>query len=219
MDQPTIGVAMVIGIAKDAVSGLVFDGPEPTMIYFPTSINATRSPMLIVRAKLDSLAARTALEAALKASLPDRPAVAVSMEDGLALQAYPFRAASWIGFVLGSIALALTIAGMYGVMSYLVSQRTKEIGIRMALGASPGNIVGLILRQSALLAVCGIGAGLLLSLTLGQLLTHVFYMIHRFDGVAYSAGIAAVGIAALASALVPSTRASRIDPVETLRSE
>jgi predicted permease len=219
MDQPDIGRAVVIGIAKDVVSGLVFEGPEPTMIYFPTSLTAKRSPMLMIRARLDSVTARNSLEAVLKAAMSDRPAVAVSMEDGFALQAYPFLAASWIGFVLGLIALALTVSGMYGVMSYLVSQRTKEIGIRMALGASPGNVVGLILRQSAWLTGLGIAIGLVLSLGLVRMLTHVFYMIRTFDALAYVAGVGVVAIAAAASAFIPSRRASRIDPVETLRAE
>jgi ABC-type antimicrobial peptide transport system permease subunit len=104
-------------------------------------------------------------------------------------------------------------------MSYLVSQRTKEIGIRMAVGASPGNVVGLILRQALWLAGCGLILGCLVSLGLGNLLAHVFYMIRPFDLIAYMAACAAVTIAAIASAFVPSRRASRIDPVQTLRAE
>jgi hypothetical protein len=94
---------VVIGIARDVVSGVVVDGPEPTTIYFPTSIQAKRAPVVMVRARLDSATARTTLETALKAALPERPAVAVSMADNLALQAYPFRAAAWIGFALGRL--------------------------------------------------------------------------------------------------------------------
>jgi ABC-type antimicrobial peptide transport system permease subunit len=75
---------------------------------------------------------------------------------------------------LGAVALVLTISGMYSVMSYLVSQRTKEIGIRMAVGASPGNVVGLVLQQSVWLAASGIALGTFVSLALGRLLTHVF---------------------------------------------
>jgi predicted permease len=219
VDQPKAGSAVVVGIAKDVVSGLVMDGPDATMIYFPTSIKAKRGPMLMVRTRLDTLAARQSLETALKAAWPDRPSIAVAMEDGFAMQVYPFLGASWIGFILGLIALALTVSGMYGVMSYLVSTRTKEIGIRMSLGASPGNVVGLILRQSGVLAGLGIGAGLLISLVIGKLLTSVFYMIRPFDAIAYGAGIGVVAVAAIASAFIPSRRASRIDPVETLRAE
>jgi predicted permease len=218
-DQPNNTSAVIIGVAKDVVSGLVFDGPEPTMIYFPTSIRSNRSPAVMVRARLDSAAARVSLENALKVDLPDRAAIAVSVEDGLALQSYPFRAAAWIGFALGTVALLLTISGIYSVMSYLVSQRTKEIGIRMAVGASPGNVVGLILRQALWLAGSGLILGCLVSLGLGSLLAHVFYMIRPFDFIAYVAGCAAVMIAAMASAFVPSRRASRIDPVQTLRAE
>jgi hypothetical protein len=102
---PNTGPAVVVGIAKDVVSGVVWDGVDPTMIYFPTSLTSKRAPGLLVRTRLNSAKARNEMEAALKKVVPEGAAVVFSLEDGLAMQVYPFRAASLIGFVLGSIAL------------------------------------------------------------------------------------------------------------------
>jgi predicted permease len=216
---PNGGPAVVVGIAKDVVSGAIWDGLDPTMIYFPASPTSKRAPGLLIRTRLPSAQARNEVEAALKKAIPERASVALSIDDGFAMQVYPFRAASLIGFVLGSIALLLTISGMYGVMSYLVSQRTKEIGVRMALGASPGNVVGLILTHSGKLAVLGIGLGAALSLVLCRVIGHFLYMIRVFDAAPYLVGVVVVAVASAVAAFIPSLRASRIDPVETLRAE
>ena len=163
--------------------------------------------------------ARNHLEAALRAVQPDRAGIAGSIDDTLALQMYPFIAASWIGFSLGLIALALSISGMYGVMTYVVSQRGKEIGIRMALGASPARIVGLILGQSGRLATLGIAFGLAFCYVAGLALTRFFFMIRMFDWLVWVIGSAIVAAAAGASAFFPARKASLVDPVETLRAE
>ena len=132
------------------------------------------------------------------------------------MQVYPFRAAMAVAFVLGALALLLTVSGMYGVMSYSVGQRTRETGIRMALGASPGIVTGLILRQSGRLVVLGLACGLAGSMALAKLLNVAFFMLRTFDLAAYAAGLSVV---ALAAAYVPSRRAAGITPMETLRAE
>ncbi len=211
--------AIVIGIAKDVISGQLYDGPDPTMLYFPASANARRSMMLLVRGKGDTGATLRQFDASLAELIPNQATVASSLDDSLVLQVYPFRAASWIGSLLGAVALALTLSGMYGVMSYLVSQRTKEIGIRMALGATPGNVVRLILGNSLRLAAVGLGLGLLVSLGTSRLLHHWLSMLKAYDLLAYATGLTIVLAATVAAAFVPSTRAAHINPVDTLRAE
>ena len=105
------------------------------------------------------------------------------------------------------------------LMSYLVSQRTKEIGIRMALGATPGNVVSLILGNSLRLAVAGLGLGLLVTLGISRLLHHWLSMLKAYDLLAYATGLTIVLAATVAAAFVPSTRVAHINPVDTLRAE
>ncbi len=211
--------AVVIGVAKDVVSGMLFQGVDASMVYFPTSIASAHAPTLMVRSRTDSGTARGLLEKSLTTVLPDRGSLAVALEDSFVLQVYPFRAAMLIAFVLGAVALVLTVSGMYGVMSYLVGRRAREIGIRMALGATPGSVVALVLSQSGRLAILGVGFGLACSLALAKLLGHVFFMLRPFDLAAYGAALAVIALAALAASFFPTRRATRINPMDTLRAE
>jgi ABC-type antimicrobial peptide transport system permease subunit len=122
-----------------------------------------------------------------------------------------------MGSLLGGLALALTLSGIYGVLSYLVTQRTKEIGIRMALGASIGAVTRLVMTQSMRLAAVGIGLGTALALGVSRLLAAHLVFINTFDLLAYAAGVFLVVAASLGAAYFPSRRAARIDPLTTLR--
>ena len=211
--------SVVIGVAADVASGMLFDGLDRTMVYFPTELGTPQARTLIVRAKTDSGRARELMEQALTDVLPDRGSLAVAAEDSFVLQVYPFRAAMVVSLLLGGVALLLTISGMYGVMAYLVGQRTREIGIRMALGASPGSVIRLVLGQSGRLALIGLACGLAASLALARLLSVAFFMLRNFDLAAYAAGLGVVTLAALAAAWIPSRRAAHINPMDTLRAE
>jgi predicted permease len=218
-DAPRFDQAVVIGIAKDVTSGTLISGRDATMIYFPTHPDARRALTFLIRGK-DSVAADVRrLETALADSVPDRPVVAISIDEMFVTQAYPFRAAAWISAMLGGLALALTLSGMYGVLSYLVGQRRKEIGIRMALGATPGVVVRLVLSQSMRFAIWGVAMGLALAFGGALLLRHLLTMIDAFDVVSYASGAAIVALASLAAAFFPCSRAARINPVETLRAD
>ena len=141
----------------------------------------------------------------------------VPMDQTLAIQIYPFRASSWVAMALGGLTLALSLSGIYGVLSYLVSQRTKEIGIRMALGASTAAVVRIVLSQSMRLAIVGIVIGAMLALGVSRLFASQMQGVNTFDALAYLGGIGVALIAALAAAFVPSRRAASVDPVMALR--
>jgi predicted permease len=218
-DAPVWNHAIVIGTAKDVISGTVIKGVDATMIYLPASPHSTHARTFLIRGKGDVASTKRRLEETLAATAPDRPVVAISLDEMFFTQMYPFWASTWIAAFLGGLALLLTLSGMYGVLSYLVGQRTKEIGIRIALGATPGMVVGLVLSQSMRFAIWGAGVGLALSFGGALLLRHLLTMINAFDTVAYAEGAAIVALASLAAAFFPSSRAARINPVETLRAD
>jgi putative ABC transport system permease protein len=117
------------------------------------------------------------------------------------------------------IALALAAAGLYGVISYSVSQRVQEIGIRMALGAVPGDIRTMIIRQTLILIATGSVFGLAGGAALARAASSILYEVSPFDPTTYMAVAAVLSTVAALSALVPVRRATRIDPLAALRAE
>jgi hypothetical protein len=214
--QPVYHAARVIGIARDVTSGFIWEGIDPTLIYFPTGPTGTKNQSLLVRVKGAPSVARRAINAAIAGVSADASFI-VPMDEAVAVQIYPFRASSWVGMALGGLALALSLSGIYGVLSYLVSQRTKEIGIRMALGASTGAVVRIVLSQSMKLVVVGIVIGATMALGVSHLFASQLQNVDTFDALAYVGSIAVALVAALAAAYVPSRRAAKVDPVTALR--
>ena len=129
------------------------------------------------------------------------------------------RVTSWVAAFLAGVALLLTVTGIYGVMSYVVSQRSKEIGIRVALGAGSAAILWMMLRQSGKLAMIGAGVGVGLALMVAPVFANQIGAIQPYEGGPYLVTIGVVFGAALAAAYAPSRRALRIDPLATLRCE
>jgi ABC-type antimicrobial peptide transport system permease subunit len=137
------------------------------------------------------------------------------------LQMYPLLAASWVGSLLGAIALLLSVTGLYGVLIYALSQRTKEIGIRMALGATARAVVGLVFRQCIRLATLGTAIGAAVAFIVLKVLNAAIPLktISLVDVVAFAAGLVLVIAATLVAAYQPARRATRIDPAQTLRAD
>jgi predicted permease len=121
--------------------------------------------------------------------------------------------------VFGGVALLLAIIGVYGVKSYVVSRRTREIGIRMALGASPSNVLWLVLRESLALTASGLGLGLLLAWGVAKAVSGILYEVSALDPVVFGIAPLVLGAAATAAAFLPARRATRIVPVRALRAE
>ena len=124
--------------------------------------------------------------------------------------------------LLGSfaaIALLLAIAGIYGVMSYLVVQRSREIGVRLALGATPLQVVQLITGRGLLLACCGVGLGLIAAVVLARYIETMLFTVSGTDLVTFAGAAVVLLLAAVAACLIPARRAGRIDPLIALRTE
>lgn len=122
-----------------------------------------------------------------------------------------------IGASVGGLALLLTLSGIYGVISYFVTQRTKEISIRVALGATTRTVTALVLKQSLRLTAIGIAFGSVVAIALARLLASRLIFMRVFDAEAFAGGLLMVLSAACLAGYLPSRKATRIDPIETLR--
>jgi predicted permease len=210
--------ARIVGIARDTAADLANDGPMPEAIHFPASMRAAGSGIL-VRITGEPEAARRTLDAALGDAAPGGVQQIHKLQEFIAGRLYPFRAAYWVAAAVGLLALLLTISGVYGVLSYLVAQRTKELAIRLALGAPPRSVVVLVLRQSIRLAACGLALGAACALAASRAFASRVLLVNVFDASAYTAGILIVGAACIAAAGVPAIRAARLDPMTMLRTD
>ena len=149
----------------------------------------------------------------------------VTMRTLARLEMFFLQIAFWVALMLGGLALLLTVSGLFSVLSYLVEQRSKEIGVRMALGASSRKVTQLILAQTMRPVVYGLLAGVGLAATLATILmaTPVGAMITEIvrvtDPIAYAASLLVIAVACLLAAWIPATRAARLDPMQTLRHE
>jgi len=116
-------------------------------------------------------------------------------------------------------ALAIATVGIYGVVSYSVARRTKEFGLRMVLGAQGGDVLGLVMKQGALMVLIGLTAGLVTALLLTRLMASVLFAISPTDAATFASVTAVLAVVALAACYVPARRATRVDPMQTLRYE
>ncbi|HEY2825355.1 MAG TPA: FtsX-like permease family protein [Gemmatimonadales bacterium] len=180
---------------------------------------ANDAPNAVVLARVtgDSERQRAALDADLTAVDSSAVSLILKMEDARATQLFPYSTAYWVASAIGAIALLLTLTGVYGVLAYVIERRTREIGLRIALGASTTGVVGLVLGQMARLAMAGLGIGLVLALGVSRLLSQRIYIVNMFDPMGYVVGCGIVLAACVAAAAVPSRRAAAIEPVTALR--
>ena len=192
-------------------------------IYLPTTAEQANTSF-IVRVHGDPVTTRrTLLDALMKVD----PALGeiMSMKMMAGLEAAMLEVFFWMAVILGSLALALTVSGLFSVLSYLVEQRRTEIGVRMALGATPRDIVTLVVRQSMrpiAIGVC-VGGGLAAVTAVVLLATPLAEMmgtlVRPFDPLAYAVGLSVIVATCTVSAFVPARRAARIDPIATLRAD
>jgi predicted permease len=212
----------VVGVVRDVVSGILIDGVDAGHIYLPTDAANPRATALLVRGRADRELTPAALQRIFKRAGPDPETFeALPLEEMRALQVYPLQAASWIGSLLGVIALALSVSGLYGVLTYMLSQRTKEIGIRMALGATATAVVAMVMRQCARIAGTGAAIGLAMTAAVTVFLGSQIHLRHVsfVDVASFAGGVGVVLVAAAVAVYQPARRATLIDPAEALRNE
>ena len=208
----------VIGIARDARSRWVWEKDE-TMFYVPRPIDGSSNEYLIVRA---TGGPEPVMNSARSIAATIDPSLRVSVKnltDSLGVQMAPFRAIAWLSGGLGILALALASVGLYGVMSFLVTQRTRETGIRMALGAQGLDVVRLFLSHGLRLTVIGILCGAAGAALAARLLAAVLIDLSPFDPLTFIGVSIFLTVVALLAILVPTRRATKVDPMVALRYE
>lgn len=220
---PAYTSATVVGIARDTVSEGGDFAFDPSCVYFPGSSAGQYNYSLLVRVRGNVDHVKQTLDTALSTAIPGGVTRMDKMDDLLQIHYLPFHIFSAIIGILGAIALALTAIGIYGVIAYLVSERSRDIGIRMALGASSPSIVGSVLGQSLKLAAAGMIIGAPIALAIARLMaSHVFLRNHAMADAArgfsvYPASAAIVIAATICAAIIPARRASKLDPMSILR--
>jgi putative ABC transport system permease protein len=209
----------IVGVVHDTKrQGL--DEPIRMESWLPHAQNPGRSMQVVVRTKGDPLALAGTVREAVWALDRDLPIPKIeTMEQILSESVAQRRLSMLLLSIFASVALLLAAVGIYGVMSYVITQRTNEIGIRVALGAQARDVLKLILGQGMKLALLGVGLGLVATLLLTRLLTSLLFGVSATDPVTF-AGVALLLIAvALLACLIPAWRATKVDPMIALRYE
>jgi predicted lysophospholipase L1 biosynthesis ABC-type transport system permease subunit len=210
----------VVGIAKNQ-KYLSMREPFPPIVYLASSQNA--SPGLtrryVVRSTLLPAQITAAFGAALRKVHPDIAVRFAPLERQVGEAMLQERLMARLSVLFGGVALALAVVGLYGVVAYGVSSRRGEIGIRLALGARRGRIVGLMLGEVGVALGAGLIAGVLTALAVARAVRTLLFGLSPHDPAVVALAVALLGATGFAAAAIPARRAAAIDPVETLRDE
>jgi putative ABC transport system permease protein len=210
---------MVVGIVGDTHDEALSEDPEPAA-YFPLDQVGVSELSVVVRTAQRPESVGTAVRDVVRRSDPDLPVVGMtSMEEVVSRSVEAPRFYAFLLAVFSAAALALAAIGIYGVLSYAVAARTREIGVRIAIGAQRRDVVGMVLRDAARLGAIGLAAGLAAALLLTRFLSGILFNVKPFDVATYAAVSTILFGVALLAALVPARRASSVDPMTALRQE
>ena len=210
----------VVGVVGDVSDLTERDPATLPFFYLPLRQERTGDWLVIVRTQGDPGALAAPLRDRLRRmETPTATFMIETLNGQLRTALMPQWIGAWFGGVLGGLAFLLAVSGLYGVVAYAVARRTRELGIRIALGAEPRSATRLVLRQGLMLAGIGVACGLLLAVAVGAALRSTLYGISPADPWALAgAGLAVLTVAALASWL-PARRAAKVDPMVALRAE
>ena len=209
----------VVGVIHDVkTNGLA--APVPDEIYYPLRQNGQPGMAVIARTDGDAAALQAILRTAVAAVDPDQPiSFFATLENNIVQSLGTQRIVASLTAVFAGLALVLSAIGLYSVLAYAVSQRRPEIGIRMALGAQPGQVVGLVMRGGLRLTAAGLVIGFSGAAAAARLIQTLLFNVQPLDPLVYGAVAVLFSLVAAVACLVPSLRASRIDPLVALRAD
>lgn len=211
----------IVGVVGDVKTTGLDQAVRP-VLYYPFTQNASIATNLVLRAKADAAAVANAARSECRALEPDVAIFNVQTMETLIAQtpaAFMRRAPAWLTGIFAGVALLLAALGVYGVVSYSVSQRTREIGVRMALGARGADILKLVLRQGLSLTLIGVGSGTVAALALTRWLDSLLYEVSARDPLTFALVIGALTLVSLLACYIPARRAAKVEPVVSLRHE
>ncbi len=219
INRPFGGAAEVVGVAGDVRTGGLDGEPSPT-VYLPAAQWAYNFMTIMVRTRLEPLALSPSIQALVKQLDADLPVHHVrTVDELLASSVSRQRFQTLLVGTFSLLVLILAVVGTYGVVSYTMSERTGELGIRMALGATGHDIRRLVLGEGTRLALLGILLGAAAAAALSKLMSRFVFQISALDPVSFIAAPALLGLAVLAAAWLPARRAARVEPMHVLRVE
>jgi predicted permease len=212
----------VVGVSRD-VAGFRITDVKDAGVFLATGVEVAQTS-IVARVQGDpDLARQTLLDHLTK--IDPNMGMIITMRTVARLETFFLEIAFWVSLMLGGLALLLTVSGLFSVLSYLVEQRAREIGVRIALGASSQKVTQMILWQTSrpvmygLLAGAGLAAVLAITLLASPAGALIGKIVHVTDPVAYAASLIVIIGACLVAAWIPATRAARVDPMRTLRQE
>jgi putative ABC transport system permease protein len=220
LEDPAGETFTVIGVVGDVMIEEIAEREITATAFVSYAYQPTPNTGLIVRTVADAVAFTPAIRAAVRASDPALPVFAASSMDEIRrLGVWQFLLYGQMFATFGALAVVLAIVGVYGVLSYSVSQRTHEFGLRMALGAAPRDVRRMMMRQGVVLAAWGILFGVLGALGITRVIGSLLYQVTPTDPISFSAVVALILMVATLAAYLPARRATDVDPMVALRSE
>jgi hypothetical protein len=207
----------VVGVVRDAKYRTIGEGPTP-FFYVPAAQRYEPISWILVRPTGQSLIPQ--VRAVIREMEPNLPVVqAGTLADMTAFTLFPQRLAAWLAAIVSTIGIFLAALGVYGIAAYNASLRTREIGIRVALGAVRAQVLQLILRHAGRLAAVGIAFGVFAAGLATGMLEGMLYGVRPLDLISFAGGAIVFGALALVASLIPAWRAASVNPVDALRAQ